>query len=72
MLSLCFSHMATIANPFRSRVFPFLGKVFKICEIFFLHEEKKLILSLSHKNVNTSKHRKDNLMALTAGYQFEL
>jgi len=29
-------------------------------------------LSLLHKNVNTSSHRKGNLLALTAVYQFEL
>jgi len=29
-------------------------------------------LSLLHKNVHTSSHRKGNVMALTAVYQFEL
>jgi len=29
-------------------------------------------LGFLHKNVNTASHRKGNLMALTAVYQFEL
>jgi len=72
MLSLCFSHVATIASPFRSSVFHFLAKLSKICEIFFSHEKKTMKLSLLHKNVNTCIHRKGNLMALTMVYQFEL
>ena len=67
MLSLYFSHLATLASPIRSNVFHFLAKVSKICEIFFSCEKMKL--SLLHKNVNTSSHRKDNLVALTAVYQ---
>ena len=72
ILSLCFSHVATVASPFHSGVFHFLAKLSKICEIFFSCEKKTMKLSLSHKNVNTSSHRKGNLMALTAVYQFEL
>jgi len=65
MLSLCFSHVATIASPFGSSVFPFLAKLSKICEIFFSCEKKTMKLSLLHNNVNTSSHWKGNLMALT-------
>jgi len=54
MLSLCFSHVATVANPFRSSVFIFLAKLSKICEIFFSCEKKTMKLSLLHKNVYTS------------------
>ena len=71
MLSLCFSHVATVASPFRCSVFHFLAKLSEICEIFFLCEKKTRKLSLLHNNVNTSSHR-GNLMALTAVYQFEL
>jgi len=71
-LSLCFSHMATVASPFCSSVFHFLAKLSKICEIFFSCEKKTTRLSLLYKNVSTSSHRKSNLMALTAVYQFEL
>ena len=56
--------MPTVASPFRSNVFHFLAKL--SCE------KEKIELSLFHKNVNTSSHRKGNLMALTADYQFEL
>jgi len=72
MLSLCFSHMANVASPFRFSVFHILAKLCKICEKFFQCEKKTMKLSLLHKNVNTSSHRKDNLMALTTVYQFEL
>jgi len=72
MLSLCFSHVATIASPFHSCVFHFLAKFSKICEIFFSCEKKTMKLSLLHKDVNTSSHKKSNLMALTTVYQFEL
>jgi len=72
MLSFCFSHAATVTSPFRSSVFHFLAKLSKICQIFFSCEKKKMKLSLLHKNVNTSSHRKGNLMALTPVYQFEL
>ena len=65
MLSLCFSHVATITSPFRSSIFHFLAKLPKICEILFSCEKKTMKLSLLHKNVNTSSHRKGNLMALT-------
>ena len=68
MLSLCVSHVATVASPFRSSVFHFLAKISKICGIFFPCEEKTMKLSLLHENVNTSSHRKGNLMALTAVY----
>ena len=76
MLPLCFSHVATVASPFCSSVFYFLAKLSKICEIFFSCE-KKMKLSLLHKNVNTSSHIKGNLMALTVfrtnrSFQFEL
>ena len=66
ILSLCFSHVATVASSFRCNVFHFLAKLSKICEIFFSWEKKTMKLSLSHKNINTSIHRKGNLMALTA------
>ena len=71
MLSLCFSHVATVASPFRSSIFHFLAQVSKIWEIFSC-EKKTIKLSLLHKNVNTFSRRKGNLMALTAVYQFEL
>jgi len=66
MLSLCFSHVATVVSPFRSSAFHFLAKLSKICEIFFSCEKKTMKLSLLHKNVNRSSHRKGNLMVLTA------
>ena len=69
MLSLCFSHDPTIASPLRSSVFHFLAELSKICEIFFSCEKKPMKLSLLHKNVNISSHRKGNLIAV---YQFEL
>jgi len=65
MLSLCISHVATVASSFRYSVFHFLAKLFKICKIFFSCENKTM-------NINTSSHRKGNFMALTAVYQFEL
>ena len=71
-LSLGCSHVATVASAFRSSVFHFLAKLSKICEIFFSCEKKTMKLSSLHKNVNTSRHRKGNLMALTTVYQFEL
>jgi len=40
MLSLRFSHVATVASPFRSSVFHFLVKISKICGIFFLVKRK--------------------------------
>ena len=40
MLSLCISHVVTIASPFRSNVFHFLAKLSKICEIFCSCEKK--------------------------------
>jgi len=72
MLSFYFSHMATVASLFRSSVFDFLAKLSKICEIFFSCEKKRIKLSLLHKKVNTSSHKKGNLMGLTTVYQFEL
>ena len=72
MLSHCFSHVATVARPFRSRIFHLLAKLFEIYEIFFSCEKRTMTLSSLHKNVNTSSHKKGNLMALTAVYQFEL
>jgi len=72
MLSLCFSHVATIASPFHTSVFHFLAKISKICEIFLPCEKKTMKLSLLHNNVNIFSHRKGNLMAPTAVYQFEL
>jgi len=72
MLSLCLNHVPTVASLFRSSVFHFLAKLSKICEIFFSREKKTMKLSLLHQNVKTSSHRKGNLMALTAAYQFEL
>jgi len=65
MLSLSFSHVATVVSPFCSSVFHFLAKLSKICEIFFSCEKKTMKLSLLHRNVNTFSHRKGNLMALT-------
>jgi len=41
MLSLCLSHVATIARPFRSSVNHFLAKFSKICEIVFSCEKEK-------------------------------
>jgi len=65
MLSLYFSHVATVASPFYSSVFHFLAKLSRICEIFFPCEKKTMKLSLLQKNGNTSSHCKGNLMALT-------
>jgi len=70
MLSLRCSHVGTIASPFRSSIFHFLVKLSKVYDIFFSCEKKTMKLSLLHKNVNTSSHRKGNL--ITAVYQFEL
>ena len=64
MLSLCSPYVATIASPFRSSVFHFLAKLPKICKIFFSCAKRTMKLSLLHKNVNTSSHRKGNLTAL--------
>jgi len=72
MFSLCFSHVAIIMSPFRSSIYHFLAKLWKFCEIFCSCEKKTMKLSLIHKNVNTSSHRKGNLMTLTAVYRFEL
>jgi len=72
MRFLCFSHVATVASPFRSSVFYFLAKLSRIFEIFFSCERKTKKLSFLNKNVNTSGHRKGNLIALTAVYLFEL
>ena len=72
MLSLCFSHMATVASPFRSSIFHFLAKFLKFAEIFFSWEKKAMKLNLLRKNTKTSSHRKGNLLALTAVYQFGL
>jgi len=72
MLSLCFSCVATVAILFCSSVFHFLAKLSEICEIFFSCEKNTMKLSFLHKNVDTSSHRKGNLMALTMVYQFEL
>jgi len=71
MFSFCFSHVTIVASPFHSGVFRFLTKLSKTCEIFTF-EKKTIKLSLLHKNVNTSSHRKGKLMTLTAVYQFEL
>jgi len=72
MLSLCFNRVATVVSPFRSSVFHFLAKLFKVCEIFSSCEKNTMKLSLLHENVNTSGRRKGNLMAPTAAHQFEL
>jgi len=41
MISLCISHVVTVAGPFRSSVlFRCLAKLSKICEIFFSCEKK--------------------------------
>ena len=69
MLSLCTSHVGTVAIPFRSSAFHSLAKLSKI---FLSYEKKTMKLSLLHKNVITSSHRKGNLMALSAVYQFKL
>jgi len=68
MLAVSFSNVATVESPFHSSVFHFLAKLSKICEILFSCEKKEMKLSLLHKNVSTSSHRKGNLMALTAVY----
>ena len=39
MLSLCFSHVAIVASPFRSSVFRFLAKLLKFAR--FSHVKKK-------------------------------
>ena len=66
MLSLCFSHVATVVSPFCSIVFHFPAKLSKIWEIFFSVWKENNEINLVSKNVNTSSHRKGNLMALTA------
>jgi len=43
MLSLYFSHLATVASPSRSSVFHFLAKLSKICKIFFPCEKNNKI-----------------------------
>ena len=50
----------------------FLAKLSKSCETLFSCDKERLELSFLHKNVNTSSHRKGNLMALTTVYQYEL
>jgi len=60
------------ASPFHYSVSYFLAKLSKICETLFSCDKERLELSLLHKNVNTSSHRKGNLMALTTVYQFKL
>jgi len=40
MLSLCFSHVATVVSPFRSSVSHFLAKLAKVRENFFSREKK--------------------------------
>jgi len=76
MLSLCFSHVATIESPFGSSEFQFLAKLSKICEIFIsssrVKQNNEIRLDTQEGKVNTSSHRKGNLMALTAVYHFEL
>ena len=80
MLSICFSHVATVASSSRTSVFHFLAKLFLNLWDFLLMWEKKrsscekttMKLSLLHKSCNTCSHRKSNLMALTTVYQFEL
>jgi len=49
-----------------------LAKLSKICETLISCDKERLELSLLHKNVNTSSHRKGDLMALTTVYQYEL
>jgi len=49
-----------------------LAKLSRVFEIFFSCERKTKKLSFLNKNVNTSGHRKGNLIALTAVYLFEL
>jgi len=66
MLSLCISHVATVASPFHSSVFHFLAKLSKI---FFSFEKKTMKLGWVRKNVNISSHRKGKLMALTTVHQ---
>jgi len=72
MLSRCCSHVATVACSSRFSVPHFLAKISKIARFSLYVKQKKMKLSLLHKNVNPSSHRKGNLMALTAVYQFEL
>ena len=40
MLSFYFAHVTTVASSFRSRVFNFLAKLSKICEISFSCEKE--------------------------------
>ena len=61
-----------IASPFRSSVLNFLAKLSKIYAIFFSCEGKTMKLSLLHKNINTSSHRKDNLMAQFIDSSYDL
>ena len=46
MLSLCFSHVGTVANPFHSSAFRSLAKLSKIWEIFFSYEQKNIEIKL--------------------------
>jgi len=71
MLSRCCGHVATIASLFHASVFHFPAKLSKLCEIFSHVKRKKMKLSLLHKNLTTSSHRKGNLMVLTAGRTHE-
>jgi len=69
MLFLCFSHVVTVASPFRSSVFHYLAESSKICEIIF--HVKTMKLSLLHKNVNTPSHRKSKFNS-SYDYRFEI
>ena len=68
MLSLCISHVASVAGSFCSSVFHFLAKLSKICENFFSCKKKNNEVRF----VNTSSHRKGNLVALTIVYQLRV
>ena len=73
MLSLCSSHVTIMASPFRSSVFHFLAINFLKFVRFSSHMKRKTLrLSLLHKKVNISSHRKGNLVALTTVDQLEV
>jgi len=72
MLSLCFSHVATVASPFRFSVFHFLAKLSKICEIFFSCKKKNNEVKFVTRECTHISHRKGNLVTLTTIEQFQL
>jgi len=58
MLSLCISHVTTIASLFPSSVFHFRAKLSKICELFFSCEKKNnevRLVTQEYKHIKPQK-----------------